>query len=211
MSNNILLVTLGHTTAGKTTLSKFLLSIPEYALSYVEEGRIKREIIGNYTTKDSLNEELRDKAYGIAIDKANTMLTSSNVLVDASFHRIERRNKVYKMLIDRNDSTSLIWLYCYCHNIQEVQNRIQKRKIAKKTAETQADSMSIYYHIVETFSLPSISEIPDSIEAAIIHIDTYNNCIDKVESTSQSKRFMSLVYTLCNYINKQLTSMECQS
>lgn len=208
MQENSLFVTLGHTAAGKTTLSKYLLSLSEYSLYYVEEGDIKRKLVGdNYSAKDSLNEELRDKAYRTAIDRADTMLNRENVLIDASFHRIERRNIVYQMLLERGSSPSLIWLYCYCPNINKVEARIQKRKFQSKTAETQADSMSIYYHIVRTFSMPSISEIPNGIEAAIIYINTDINCIEKVDYTSVSEKFRKRISILCDYICEQQKCM----
>lgn len=203
MKGQFLFATLGHTAAGKTTLSKHLLSNKSLALVYIEEGKIKRDIVGNYTTNDSLNEGLRDMAYKIAIEQAYNFLHNSDVLIDASFHRLERRNRVYTMLESNLNPPGLIWLYCYCPDIDKVEHRIQKRKIAIKKAETQADSMEIYNHIMKTFNIPTIGEIPNHLQGAIIHINTDINKIERVEYNAQSFALKEKVELICQIIRKQ--------
>ena len=153
MVSRYLFVTVGHTAAGKTTLSKYMRDNPNIIFDYIEEGQIKRDIMGVYSTMDSLNEHLRDKAYGIAIDRAYKSLMTKNVLIDASFHKLERRIWIYDMLKKYGGEIPVIWLYCYCPNLTKVEKRIANRSKVTKAAENQADSMSIYYHIMDDFNI----------------------------------------------------------
>lgn len=203
MNTRFLFATLGHTAAGKTTLSKYLLNDNAFGLIYIEEGNIKRQLVGNYTTKDSLNEELRDMAYSIAINQADNYLYKNDVLIDASFHRLERRSKLYTMVKENPNIPKLIWLYCYCPNINKVQQRISKRKTEIKKAETQADSMNIYNHIINTFNTPIIDEIPNDIQGAIIYINTDSNEIERIEYNKKSFALHNKVEFLCQCIRIQ--------
>ena len=203
MSTYFLYATIGHTAAGKTTLCKYLLEDGNIVFSYIEEGQIKRDIVGNYSTKDSLNENLRDVAYDIAIGQARDYLDKSDVLIDDSFHRLERRKKLYAMAKAKHNTPEIIWLYCYCPNIKKIEKRIDQRKIAVKKAETQADSMSIYNHIIETFDIPNISEIPLDINGAIIYINTDNNQIERVEFNTTASTLHNRVEELFSRIQLQ--------
>lgn len=203
MGKHFLYATLGHTAAGKTTLSKYLLTDPTINFVYIEEGQIKRDIVGNYSTNDSLNENLRDKAYDLALERANKYLDDKNVLIDASFHRLERRKKVYAMLHEKINFSAIIWLYCYCPNLDKVEDRINKRKKAVKKAETQADSMCIYNHIVEHFNIPKISEIPLDIEGAIVYINSDINRIERIEYNNNSNELHTQVKEVCCSIRMQ--------
>ena len=203
MNNRFLYATLGHTAAGKTTLSKYLLEDKAIDFIYIEEGQIKRDIVKNYSTNDSLNERLRDEAYGIAIEQAYKRLDEMDVLIDASFHRFERRNKIYAMIRQKRDFPEMIWLYCYCPNLDKVEARISKRKRAEKKAETQADSMSIYNHIMETFNIPEISEIPLDIRGAIVYINSDTNEIEQIKYNSNSKTLHNQVEKVCCSIRMQ--------
>lgn len=203
MNSRFLYATLGHTAAGKTTLSKYLLTDNAIDFIYIEEGQIKRDIVGNYSTSDSLNEKLRDEAYGIAIERADKCLDEMDVLIDASFHRLERRNKVYEMICKKSNFPKIIWLYCYCPNLDKVEDRISKRKSAVKKAETQADSIRIYNHIIETFNVPDISEIPLDIKGAIIYINSDTNEIERIEYNSNSNTLHNQVEKICCSIRMQ--------
>lgn len=203
MNSRFLYATLGHTAAGKTTLSKYLLTDNAIDFIYIEEGQIKRDIVGNYSTSDSLNEKLRDEAYGIAIERADKYLDEMDVLIDASFHRLERRNNVYAMICKKSNFPKIIWLYCYCPNLDKVEDRISKRKSAAKKAETQADSIRIYNHIIETFNVPDISEIPLDIKGAIIYINSDTNEIERIEYNSNSNTLHNQVEKICCSIRMQ--------
>ena len=205
------LATLGHTAAGKTTLSKFLVSIMDNIggeLKYIEEGKIKRGLVEDYSTKDSLNEELRNRAYKMAIDSVKDTIEQKNALIDASFHKYSRRKMLYDMMLLKEKSTFLVWLYCFCPNVEKVKDRINKRKDANnnnmiKVAENQADSMEIYNHIIETFDLPSIEEVPSQINCAIISFNTDANTIVKIEKNSELVDLDLLVQKSCENVTIQ--------
>lgn len=203
MNSRYLLVTVGHTAAGKTTLSKYMRDNPKIVFKYIEEGQIKRDIIGSYSTSDSLNENLRDEAYGIAIDRAYELLPLNNVLIDASFHKYARRLKVYEMLNKYTGEVPVIWFYCFCPNLSKVQKRIAERRKAAKAAENQADSMAIYYHIIDTFDIPDVSEIPSGIKGAIIYINTDTNIIEKTVVNCGDEKLLDEVNRICMEIERQ--------
>ena len=74
MNSRFLYGTIGHTAAGKTTLSNYMKDNPAFVFEYINEGEIKRGLVDAYSTTDSLNEELRDRSYRIAIEKAQSIL-----------------------------------------------------------------------------------------------------------------------------------------
>jgi predicted kinase len=206
LNKHCILATIGHTAAGKTTLSKFLigaLNTTNYNIEYIKEGKIKRDIIGSYSTKDSLNEELRDIAYKKAIDIASDIVHINNVLIDASFHKLSRRQMLYRAIINNDVHVDLIWLYCYCPNIEKVGKRIAMRKTMRKAEDNQADSMDIYYHIVDTFDMPCINELPDSINGAIIYLNTDSNVIDNIMVNSPLAEFSKFIESIVSYIEQQ--------
>lgn len=200
-----LYVTLGHTAAGKTSLSRFLLMNEKIKFEYIAEGEIKRSLVSDYSTKDSLNENLRDQAYNKAIKEAQKHLYKTDVLIDASFHRLNRRQMVYEMLQNKLDNVQVIWLYCYCTNIDKIEDRIKRRKKQRKTATTQADSMEIYKHIISGFDYPLISEIPISICGAIIYIDSDKNVIDRIEYNNAQPSLRKKVEELREIIDRYLS------
>ena len=103
----------------------------------------------------------------------------------------------------KHNTPEIIWLYCYCPNIKKIEKRIDQRKIAVKKAETQADSMSIYNHIIETFDIPNISEFPLDINGAIIYINTDNNQIERVEFNTTASTLHNRVEELFSRIQLQ--------
>ncbi len=203
MNSRFLYGTIGHTAAGKTTLSNYMKDNPAFVFEYINEGEIKRGLVDAYSTTDSLNEELRDRSYRIAIEKAQSILLYHNVLIDASFHKLKRRNLIYKMLEKNKERIPIIWLYCYCPNLCKVHQRIEKRRHAQRIAENQADSIIIYNHIIAQFDYPSIANIPPVIKGAIIYINTDTNVIEKTETNSQSGELMTEVNRICKYIKNQ--------
>ena len=109
--------TLGRTVSGKTTISKYLSA--ELNLTYISEAKLKRNIIERrrtYNAKDSLNEELRDKAYKTAISICEKCLQNgSNLIIDASFHKKYRRQWLYNLI------SVFTWSehHCNIHNLQK--------------------------------------------------------------------------------------------
>lgn len=181
-----IIVTVGHTAAGKTTLARF---ISNYLNSdYISEGEIKRSLLDKYTSEDSLNENLRDQGYLIAIKKIVSILENKDVVVlDASFHKLLRRKWLYEAIKEFNNY-EIVWLYCHCDDLLIIKNRIGKRnKDINKCADNQADKLSIYEHIISTFDSMDINTLPDYIATTIIEIDTNQNKIINIESNSYNE------------------------
>jgi predicted kinase len=139
----------GHTSAGKTTLAKYLQN--KFNIEYISEGNIKRQFVGNYDTRDSLSEALRDKGYEKAIEcTIDVIKGKDSVILDASFHKQFRRTLLNNALGDKFSNCILVWLYCNCSNYDEIVKRIMNRKTAIKNADNQADDISI--ELFENFS-----------------------------------------------------------
>ena len=135
-------------------------------------------------------------------------IEQKNTLIDASFHKYFRRKMLYDMMLLKGKSTFLVWLYCFCPNVEKVKDRINKRKDANsnnmiKVAENQADSMEIYNHIIETFDLPSIEEVPSQINCAIISFNTDTNTIVKIEKNSELADLDLVVRKICENVTIQ--------
>ena len=82
----IVFVTVGHTAAGKTTFARSFCQ--KNSIDYISEGEIKRAFVTNYSSQNSLDEDLRDKGYSEAIKRAIDVLATNNcVLGDAAFNK----------------------------------------------------------------------------------------------------------------------------
>jgi adenylate kinase family enzyme len=183
MNNNrkYILITVGHTAAGKTTLSKYLAE--ELCIPYVSEGLIKRNLVKEYSSENSLDESLRDNGYKKAIGKTvEILLEETAVILDASFHKLSRRLWVYESL-KKIENLSYVWLDCNCPNVSEVKKRILARESDKnKTADNQADRFYVYEHIMSNFDTVRLSDFP--LSTAIISIDTEKNVVIKIQKSS---------------------------
>jgi predicted kinase len=166
-----LYVLCGHTAAGKTTLGKKICD--KLKMELVSEGKIKREMVGeSYTADNSLDETLRDRGYKKAIDISIEKLKDCNqILLDASFHKKFRRDWIKDAIDKSNLDIVTIWLYVYCPNKDKVIERIQERKVAKKEADNQADSIKIYEHIISTFDMLKKEDMWDNSLAYIFNTD----------------------------------------
>jgi predicted kinase len=176
---NIICCTLGRTASGKTTIAKYISENIKFI--YISEGKIKREIMlerKEYSTNDSLNEELRNQGYKKAIGLCKQHIKNgNNVIIDASFHKLFRRKWLYSII--QECRKNLFMIYLRCDNLEKVKSRIRARKSLLKHADTQADSMSIYYHIDQTFDEPTSTELKDT-SIVLFKIDTDKNKIIEI-------------------------------
>ena len=177
---------IGRTAAGKTTLSEDLCK--QLAIPYVSEAAKKRELKPAYTTEDSLDESLRDRAYHLAIKECCAHVSAGTPsLVDASFHKRYRRDWLYSAA-QAAHARAVVGIYCRCPSRAVTTSRITARRTAKKTAKTHADSMTIYDFIDANFDEPSIAELPPLISSALFCVDSQNNQLT-VESISRDGDF----------------------
>lgn len=176
---SVVLATTGRTAAGKTTLSKSLAQSLD--LYYVPEAAFKRVLRPGYSTQDSLDESLRDIAYGAAVGAAGRILSSGQTpIIDASFHKARRRCFLLDMAQAENAAT--IFLYCRCDDQAETGRRIEGRRGSKKDYSTHADSIDVYSHIDSGFEEIDITEFGQVLPWAVIRIDTYANIDRGLES-----------------------------
>lgn len=175
---NFIIISIGHTAAGKTSLLRHISN--KLGFDSIEEGQIKRNLLGtSYTSEDSLNEELRDRAYTLSIEQAiNKLRRNRNVSIDASFHRNYRRLWVYNALESINTPLTVIWIHLFCNNIQKIRDRILKRADSPlKIAENQADKFFIYEHIAKYFDPVAIDLFPKNFNTIIYDVDTDTNSL----------------------------------
>lgn len=186
--DKLIIASIGHTAAGKTTLLKSISQF--FNIPYISEGELKRNLIQNYSTNHSLDESLRDKGYELAYHKAITLIEQNNVniIIDASFHKQFRRQFLYEA-VNNILNINILWLYVYCPNEEKVRQRIDFRRTAsKKTAEIQADRMYIYKHIINNFDEVNLKNFPiEHIPTQILFINTDNNRIEKSLGNFQQK------------------------
>lgn len=199
MNKKYIIVSVGHTAAGKTTL---LRNISEsFKFPFVSEGSIKRSLVNDYQNSCSIDEELRSCGYKIAINNVIEMLTEfDKVVLDASFHKLFRRLWIYDMLskAGMDSKVHVIWIYCKCPSRAKVQQRIHLREISKiKNADNQANKMFIYDYIMREFDEVYIEDFPTNYDSSIIAVDTNINEILYCKSSSNS----ILLTQLIEYIN----------
>jgi hypothetical protein len=205
---NTIIATVGHTAAGKTTMLRYLCDNALFDINYINEGQIKRQLRPNYSTKDSLDEELRDKAYRRAIQQAYQSIQEEGSivqLIDASFHRMFRRKWIYDCIQDSEEMIKLLWLFLYCPELSKVEKRINNRKAMIKAADNHADSVDIYKHIISQLEAPSLGEVPDCFEVGLIYINTDSNRIEKIEMRNCSQLFTEFTDTICSIIQEKLS------
>lgn len=175
----IVFVMVGHTAAGKTTFARSFCE--KYFVDYISEGEIKRSFVSNYTSKNSLDEELRDRGYAEAIKRAVVLLAiKDSVLIDASFHKKKRRINLTTEIGKHYPKAIFVWVYCICPSYDKVVKRIEQRDSSPKTADNQADDIAIYSHILNSFDDVSLDQF--FYDTVIIAIDTNKNDVINIES-----------------------------
>lgn len=176
MEDRIIIAMIGHTAAGKTTLAKYLSQ--KLCVPYISEGEYKRNLKSKYSSENSMDEDLRDKGYTLAINHCIELLKQNNlVIIDASFHKLIRRIWLYEAIKDIKCAT-IIWLHCDCPDVGEVRMRLKGRAQAKdKNADNQADQFYIYEYIKATFERLDITDFSPTIGTAIIGINTADNIL----------------------------------
>lgn len=181
----VVLATLGRTASGKTTLAKFLTS--SLGLYYVPEAAFKRALRSDYSTKDSLDEDLRDIAYQASIAAAAGIVAKGQTpIIDASFHQRRRRRWLIQMA--RDGKAGLVFLYCRCDDEDETRRRIMRRRHELKSYSTHADSMSIYAHINSGFQELDETELHRSEPWAVLTANTVENSVRHIAICSSRSR-----------------------
>jgi predicted kinase len=165
----------GHTASGKTTLSRWLAA--NTAAIHISQSARKRALVTEYSAADSLREDLRERGYEAALaDALECIRAGSTPIIDASYHKLARRRRVYEGAAAVG--AFVILIDCFCPSTDEVSRRIAARRGVPKTADNQADSMQIYHHILGTEDPFSEGEVPGCVPTGFIRINTSANLIE---------------------------------
>jgi predicted kinase len=193
----LIVMMMGRTAAGKTTLARFLSK--RLGARHVSEAALKRALILDYQVADSLDEALRDLGYAAAAAVARQcLLRSESVIVDAAYHRRQRRQELF-------DATALplrqlVAIYCACSEIDETRRRIEARQLATPSPFTQANSFDVYRHINGTFEEVAIDEIKEVAPSAIVSFDSWTNSWSIDSNNLPSATYLELSAALEDYV-----------
>lgn len=189
---------IGRTAAGKTTTAKFLSDVLD--IEHILFSKYKRIVLNdNYSPIDSLREDLRDIGYKSGINYAHERLkVGKSVILDASFHKAERRLWAYSGLSGNCDL--LIRLYCRTSDIDETRRRIELRRGLENQAQHHASEFSVFEFINKTFDEPTDDEIIGyNIPVFTFEIDTFKLKIVKLPT-----RIIQDSYPICKIIAEHL-------
>lgn len=150
---------LGRTGAGKTTTALRLQKTLGYEL--VESAGMREEL----GLMDCFSDEVRDLSYRRMIDRAG-----GNVILDASFHRRERRQWLYEAV------DSVVFVYCVCSDLFEVKRRILSRKNVDG-CRAMADDLAVYDLIDNTFE--EIEPFEIVIPTVVFTVDTFTDSVSE--------------------------------
>jgi predicted kinase len=195
----MLVMMMGRTAAGKTTLSKFLTE--ELGTTFISTSQIRDEMIGSFATKECLDEKLRSTVYDEAIHRcSNSINFNQSSIIDAAFHRTERRLTLYENIFKKLNTITII--YCTCSNIEKIKQRLNQRASASNIVDNRAFSFDVYSHISNNFEELTKSEFEEyKLKANVIYVDTDINQIQSIEKYGNPKNNSNL-NRLCGLINK---------
>jgi len=200
-NNKLLVVSIGRTAAGKTTILRYLFdSLENIKKVYISEGKIKRDLLtSQFTYINSMDESLRNRGYKKAIELAKTELLSNDIVfLDASFHQNQRRKWVTDMLKSLNIDVSLVWIYVFCSNYSIIKSRIEQRSNSLvKNHDNQADQIEVYDYINRTFDNPSFELLSNDYEnSSLIVLDSGLNKFQSLVGISKNKTLEVLIKKL---------------
>lgn len=186
---NYIICSIGLTAAGKTTTLKAISSL--CGIKFISEGTLKREMVnGEFSIKNSTDEELRSKGYRKAISLAFDYIQTEkkDVIIDASFHQQFRRNWIYEEITARKlYDISVIWVYCICENESLIEERIHQRFISPiKCADNQANTIGVYNYTKSTFDDVSIERFVGIVPTYLIVVDTEKSKIVYCDSNDDN-------------------------
>lgn len=170
---------LGRTAAGKTTTARELSKRIGNSL-YIGQSALKIALTDQDQkfTPSHLNESLRDLGYRAAVAVAEEAIREEiTPLIDASFHKIARRDWVFS-LARRCGINLLVFIYCCCSSEDETKKRIARRN-SREGIDNAAGDYAVYRHISDNFEEITSAE-SGGVPTAVFYVDTFLQSVESV-------------------------------
>ncbi|MDD2274598.1 MAG: AAA family ATPase [Candidatus Pacebacteria bacterium] len=180
-------------------ISLWLKNNPEADLQQVLNplyslGSAYTDIVSRYSSK---MKEQKEKVYDQAFaDLDNLLVSGKNVLFDATFSKVDMRNRAYQAAM-KNGLKKVYLVQVVCEeNI--VNSRLAKRRSGEQSTSSNAKEMDVFRRIKKEFDASQIHEdAPDNISIARIVYDTGTHIIQKYgeedEETERIEGVLSLL------------------
>lgn len=178
--NPVVILVMGRTAAGKTTTAEALALA--LGFEYISVASLKRAVVSEYHSSDSLRDDLRDAGLTLAIDKAERLLGSGvSIILDASFGSKRRRGLAVKRL--GKLASAFFYVYCVTTDLASTRSRMDARRGLENLAvRHHASDWSVFEHVNATFEEPASSEFgalgPTS---CIMTVDTFNHIVRQTD------------------------------
>lgn len=175
----VVIAMLGRTAAGKTTTARELSRRIGGSL-YIGQSALKLALTDKdyKLTSTHLNESLRDYGYRAAVAVAEEAIRKEiTPLIDASFHKVARREWVFSMA-RRRGIDLLVFIYCFCSSDDETRKRIARRS-SKDGIDNAAGDYAVYQHISDNFEEITLAE-SEGIPTAVFYVDTFSESVESV-------------------------------
>lgn len=183
VNNRRVIIMSGHTSSGKTTVSKKLASLNSYFRVSTEEIR-KREFPYLTDNSDFMlgNPKYRntsERIYSSVIKEveklANSTLNHSIIVVDGSFPFASYRKDIYELC--GKLGFSLVIIKCICSDEKEIIKRMRTRQSAPELHPTErARDMRTYLDSLQAEPINK-KEFPDNLSVSVVEVDTYSSDI----------------------------------
>ena len=170
---------LGRTAAGKTTTARELSRRIGNSL-FIGQSALKIALTDKDQkfTSSHLNESLRDFGYRAAVAVAEEAIRKEiTPLIDASFHKVARRDWVFS-LARRRGIDLLVFIYCCCSSEDETKKRIARRS-SREGIDNAAGDYAVYRHINDNFEEITSAE-SGGIPTAVFYVDTFSQSVESV-------------------------------
>ena len=195
------IIVMGRTASGKTTTAYCIAK--KLKAEHIPFAYYKRLVKPNYTKEDSLNENLRDLGFNLAIKKSIEILQNNkSVIIDSSLGKKQRRKIVIDSLAPYVDAFYIV--YCLSSNLDETKQRLSARKGREhESIQYHASDYDVFTHIDKTFEEPKFAEL-DVIKGSkyLFLIDTFKKEI--INDTNKSSGL--LTQKINNYLRECISS-----
>jgi len=186
-----IIMTCGYTACFKTTIARKIAGVLRAPL--IEMFRL-----GDDTHADGANVDDNKRARRFSIMNELVDFYFKNnlpVVIDSSFNARKWREPVYKV-IERYGVTDIVWVVCYCDNIEVIKERLKYRGANPDMPDSKNQSLEIYLRSKREHNPVSEDRLPGGLEASII---MFNSELHQVTLT---KKVTPLAGTVFDILSK---------